>query len=97
MISLLIRDKETIRNNHRGRLDIMADILENSYGSMKKTYFMYRCNLSFRQLKYYLHFLTNRGLLYVVNEDSNPTPVYKITEKGKKFLKAYKNLMALMK
>jgi len=93
---LLIHNKRSTRNNHRGRLDIIADILENSYETTRKTYFMYRCNLSFRQLKYYLHFLINKGLLCVVDENANPAPVFRITEKGKRFLKAYRSLMALM-
>lgn len=93
---MLVRGKENARCNHRGRLDIIADILENSYENTRKTYFMCRCNLSFRQLKYYLRFLINKGLLCVIDENSNPSPVFRITEKGKKFLKAYRRLMALM-
>lgn len=59
---------------------------------------MYRCNMSFKQLKYYLEILLARGLLCMVTEgvDNNPG-FFKITEKGKAFLKAYKDLKALMK
>jgi predicted transcriptional regulator len=94
---LLNSNKENIRSGHRGSFDIIADILENSHENTRKTYFMYRCNLSFRQLKYYLGFLINTGLLSVVDEHSNPAPVFRITEKGKKFLKTYKNLISLIK
>jgi predicted transcriptional regulator len=59
---------------------------------------MYRCNMSFKQLKYYLEILLNGGLLHVVagNPDDNPG-FFKITEKGKAFLKAYKDLKSLLK
>ncbi len=85
-------------SSHRGRLDIIADILDASLGGVKKTYLMYRCNLSFKQLKYYLEFLLHKKLLHMVgdNKKSNPS-LFKITGKGKKFLEAYKGLKSLMK
>lgn len=59
---------------------------------------MYRCNMSFKQLKYYLEILLKGGLLYTVSEDVDNNPgFFKITEKGKAFLKAYKDLKALLK
>ncbi|MBS7632666.1 hypothetical protein KEJ15_03460 [Candidatus Bathyarchaeota archaeon] len=75
----------------------MADILEASHNGTKKTYLMYRCNLAFRQLKSYLNFMVRKNLLCMIieNGDSN-LDLYKTTEKGKEFLKAYKNLKALM-
>jgi len=98
LVNLLIQAKKRVSNSHRGRLDIIADILVASYGGVKKTYLMYRCNLSFRQLKYYLNFMLKKGLLQVVapSGDSNPG-VFEATDKGRKFLKAYKSLKALMK
>jgi predicted transcriptional regulator len=58
---------------------------------------MYRCNLSFRQLKQYSGFLTKKGLLCVVSEvEDAPHGLFDVTNKGKEFLKAYKSLMALM-
>jgi len=96
---LLVQDKKRSSNSHRGRLDIIADILEASNNGAKKTYLMYRCNLSFKQLKYYLVFLLRKGLLNTVVDDGNPNPnpgLFKITDKGKEFLKAYKGLRALI-
>jgi predicted transcriptional regulator len=85
-------------STHRGRLDIIADILNASFGGVKKTYLMYRCNLSFKQLKFYLALLLHKKLLQIVgdNKTSNPS-LFKITGKGKKFLEAYKGLKCLMK
>jgi predicted transcriptional regulator len=96
-VSLLIEDRKLPSNGHRGRLDIIADILEASAGTTRKTYLMYRCNLAFRQLKYYLEFLVKKGLITIITDDGDPNPdFFKITEKGKEFLKAYKGLKALM-
>jgi predicted transcriptional regulator len=94
---LLIETKKDSGNSHRGRLDIMADILEAAHNGTKKTYLMYRCNLSFRQLREYLEFMLRRGFLWTVNDINTDPSLYKITDKGKEFLKIYKNLKALMK
>jgi predicted transcriptional regulator len=94
---LLARIKKQ-SSSHRGRLDIIADILYASFEGVKKTYLMYRCNLSFKQLKFYLELLLNKKLLQIVrdNKASNPG-LFKITRKGKEFLEAYKGLKGLMK
>lgn len=98
LVNLLVQTKKRSSSSHRGRLDIIADILEASHGETRKTYLMYHCNLSFRQLKNYLDFLLRGGFIYSINEDGNPSPgLFKITEKGKEFLKTYKRLRALMK
>lgn len=94
---LLAQTRKRSGNAHRGRLDIIADILEASCSETKKTYLMYRCNLSFKQLKHYLVFLIRRGLLCAVADNGNfNSDRFKITEKGKKFLRAYKGLKALI-
>jgi predicted transcriptional regulator len=54
--------------------------------------------MSFRQLKYYLDFLLRKELLHAVVEDIGPDPsFFKITDKGKEFLKVYNGLKALVK
>lgn len=98
-MGLLIQDREHVSNGHRGRLDIIADMLDASSGGVRKTYLMYRCNLSFRQLKRYLDFMVERGLLQMIIQfdgDSNSS-LFKVTDKGRRFLKAYKSLMGLMR
>jgi predicted transcriptional regulator len=97
MVSLLVESGKSSSNSHRGRLDIIADILEASSCETRKTYLMYRCNMSFKQLKYYLDFLLRKELLHTI-EDVDPNPgLFKITNKGKEFLKAYKGLKALVR
>jgi predicted transcriptional regulator len=95
-VGSLMDNKNDSSNNHRGNLDIIADILGASDGGAKKTCLMYRCNLSFKQLKNYSSFLVGNGLLHVAKEEANDRTL-QTTDKGKRFLRAYKNLKALMK
>ncbi|MCK4669213.1 hypothetical protein KAT21_03740 [Candidatus Bathyarchaeota archaeon] len=94
---MLVNEKKRSRNSHRGRLDIVADILNASFGGARKTHLMYRCNLSFKQLKYYLELLLRIGLLHFADpsEGHNPS-FFAITDKGREFLEAYKGLKGLM-
>jgi len=95
---LLASPKKQSSSSHRGRFDIIADILGASFGGVRKTYLMYRCNLSFKQLKFYLEFLLHKKLLQIVSDNKTSNPgLFKITGKGKKFLEAYKGLKSLMK
>ena len=97
-MSLLIEPEGRISANHRGNFDIIADILDASCGGAKKTNLMYRCNLSFKQLKGYSRFLLGTGLLRLNGRTSkSDTATFEVTEKGREFLKAYKGLKALMK
>lgn len=80
-------------NSHRGRLDIIADILEVSRRKVRKTQLMYCCNLSFKQVEFYLGFLLERKLLCYADDDPC---TFKITNKGERFLQAYKGLLGLM-
>jgi predicted transcriptional regulator len=97
-VSLLIEPEGNISTNHRGNFDIIADILDASYGGAKKTNLMYRCNLSFKQLKGYSLFLLGTGLLRLNGRTSkSDAATFEVTEKGREFLKAYRGLKALMK
>jgi predicted transcriptional regulator len=96
-VDLLIRNGEQGSNNHRGRLDIIADILNASLGGTKKTHLMYHCNLSFKQMKSYSHFLLKQGFLRAVSDGNGSNDAtFEITSKGKEFLRAYKGLKSLM-
>jgi predicted transcriptional regulator len=94
----LIEAGKNISNSHRGNFDIIADILGASHGGVKKTYLMYRCNLSFKQMKSYSRFLIETGLLQInVNQGNGEGGLFEVTDKGKIFLKAYDSLTSLMK
>ncbi|HXX87648.1 MAG TPA: winged helix-turn-helix domain-containing protein [Candidatus Acidoferrum sp.] len=93
----MIKNGRREGNNHRGRLDIIADILGASRGGVRRTYLMYECNLSFRQLKSYSRFLIRQGLLRQLTEgESSRNRSLQVTEKGREFLKAYAGLKSLM-
>ncbi len=86
-----------IGSSHRGRLDIIANILVAASGGVRKTAIMYKCNLSFRQLEMYLDFLQERGLLNAFARRRSRTFVmFETTDKGMDYLQAYHNLSALM-
>lgn len=95
---MLAQARKHSRGRHRGSLDVIADILEASHVRARKTYLMYRCNLSFKQLEHYLDFLLKKKLLRAVVEDGDRNPgLFEITDRGREFLKVYKGLKGLMK
>ena len=97
-MSFMLESEGGVNSNHRGNFDIIADILDASYGGARKTNLMYRCNLSFKQLKGYSGFLVGTGLLRLNGRTSrSDVAMFEVTEKGREFLKAYRGLKALMK
>ena len=98
MVSFLVQVSKRVSRVHRGRLDIIADMLKASHGGVKKTYLMYHCNLSFRQLKQYLDFMLRKELLCEVDSnDGAVLSLFDVTAKGKEFIRAYSSLRSLMK
>jgi predicted transcriptional regulator len=72
--------------NYRGKLDIIADILQVAKENAKKTQIMYQANLSYKVLQRYLAKLIKASLICFENEKR----CYMLTNKGRKFLEAYK-------
>jgi predicted transcriptional regulator len=86
----------------RSRIDIMATILDEvrlSAEGLRKTRLMYRCNLSFKQLKVYLKLLEDKKFLSVMlaNNGIGNVKIYRITEEGRSFLTAYNELRNRLK
>ncbi len=81
--------------SNRSRVEIIANILLVASGGAKKTEIMYRCNLSFRQLRTYLDFLLDRNLL-VSLKSRKGSGLFQTTDKGKAFLRAYRDLKVLL-
>jgi predicted transcriptional regulator len=73
---------------YRSRTDIAAAILEIALDGSIKTKIMYKAFLSFPQLKEYLSVLEEKGLLEYLSTDHE----YHTTDKGKQFLKMYKDV-----
>jgi predicted transcriptional regulator len=71
--------------NYRGRLDIIADILNVVSGNAKKTQIMYQANLSYKVLQKYLAEIVEASLINF--EDKRRC--YILTVKGREFLDAY--------
>jgi predicted transcriptional regulator len=80
------------RMKHRNRIEIMNEILEAANGGgTTRTQIMYKAFLSFVQLREFLTVLTERDLLRYDGE----TQTFKTTEKGLRFLDAYKQFLSI--
>ena len=96
-ICLARLERALVNGGHRDCFDIMADVLKSTSNGAKKTQIMYSCNLSFKQLDAYVRFLIRKGLLKMqIKKESKEFHFFETTEKGKTFLKAYKNLKSLL-
>jgi predicted transcriptional regulator len=73
--------------NYRGRLDIIADILQVASQNAKKTQIMYQANLSYKVLQRYLRDITAASLISFKTTEQ----CYVLTSKGQEFLEAYKD------
>jgi predicted transcriptional regulator len=82
------------RKNNRGKIEIMADVLALSTSGIKKTHIMYRANLSYEQILYYLNHLLGKGLM--AQDVSDGALVYRTTEKGREFLACYSRMSDLI-
>lgn len=82
------------RKNNRGKIEIMADVLALSTSGIKKTHIMYRANLSYEQILYYLKQLLGKGL--IAQDVSDGALVYRTTEKGREFLACYSRMSDLI-
>lgn len=74
--------------SYRSRLDIIADILHVvGEGGVKKTQIMYQANLSYKLLTRYLAEVIETCLIRFERKER----LYRLTSKGKEFLKTYKD------
>lgn len=81
----------------RGRrtfLEIIASILDACRYGTRKTHVMYQCSLSFKQFAGYLDLLFEANLLLIDNDRKHS--VFRVSSKGKDFLKTYNSLKTLM-
>jgi predicted transcriptional regulator len=77
----------------RSNVKLMVDILEIALKGTGKTEIVYKANLNFKQVQKYLDFLIGKGLISV---SSNKRKKYRTTEKGKAFIKRYKETVELI-
>lgn len=96
-MSSLVQREKGVSLNHRGRLDIMANILSMATNGSRKTQLMYRCNLSFKQLEIYLTLLVAKRLLTKRGRNGiSDIVTYETTAKGYSFLQVYQTLNSLL-
>ena len=74
-------------SKYRNRVEIIADILNVVGDGALKTQIMYKGNLSYKLLTRYLREVIGAGLV-CAGERAN---IYQLTEKGKMFLKDFKD------
>ena len=77
---------------YRSRTEIVAMILEAARVGATKTKIMYKAYLSYTQVKEYIVFLQDNELLAY----EEGTQLYKISEKGYKFLQSYGEISELI-
>jgi predicted transcriptional regulator len=81
---------------NRNTIDIASDVLEAANGGTSKIQIMYRALLSYNQMKVYVNFLTEKGLLVYKNQQGEAHTL-RTTEKGLRFLEIYNQLKDMIK
>lgn len=89
------KSMEYRRGKNRGRLEIMYSILDSALSDVGKTRVMYKANLSYEQLTYYLSDLIRIGLIQAIEGDGRGMR-YRTTEKGRDFLLQYDNIAEIL-
>ena len=80
----------------RDRLDIIFEMLEyiDKHGNARITPLMYQIKISYSATKEYLNFLRALKLIEIVSEKPR---IYRLTQKGIKFLENMRELKRLVK
>jgi predicted transcriptional regulator len=77
----------------RGWVEIVEMILEICENGALKTHIMYKCNLNSNQIARYVQFLQNHKLIETEKYSPHSKRVtFRTTERGKKYMQAYKQL-----
>ncbi|HZA64121.1 MAG TPA: winged helix-turn-helix domain-containing protein [Nitrososphaeraceae archaeon] len=83
---------------NRSSIDIVSHVLEAANGGASKNKIMHRALLSYNQMKEYVNFLTQKGLLvHEYHQQQGEVQMYRTTEKGLRFLAAYNQLDDIIK
>ena len=80
--------------NNRGKIQIMADIVDLCKAGIRKTHIMYKGNLSYEQINRYLYELLEKELITQNLDDGVLT--YRATEKGRSFLQYYNLMLGIL-
>lgn len=77
----------------RSRFEVIYQILSFCQNPRQKTHILYRCNLSYEQLKKYMEFLVTGNLL---KKTENDRELYQATQHGEKFIGEYERLRRIL-
>jgi predicted transcriptional regulator len=85
-----MEDGERRRDRHQ----IAVEILEAARGGAKKTHIMYKCKLSYTQIRQYLPLLIEKGLLenLSVAEKRAVTQLFRTSDSGRKLIEDFRTL-----
>jgi predicted transcriptional regulator len=87
----ILRNREIGVNRRRSEMEIIASILNICRNNRSITKILHNANMSYKQLKNYIDFLIERGLLLKVGR------TYSTTKKGLMFLILWTNLLLVLK
>ena len=97
MSKLSSNGKPVLGWGNRGWLEINYTLLQVCETISLKTNIMNKCNLNSVQVEKYLRYLIASKLLETKKKSSRSKKYeYKITDKGKNYLKAFKNLIEIL-
>jgi predicted transcriptional regulator len=82
-------------NQRRSDVEIIAEMLRIGANGAAKTKIMYNANMSYSQMKKYLHFLIGQGYLDHINAGSLLV-TYQATEKGLNLLKCIDGFIEIL-
>lgn len=82
-------------NERRSDANIVVEILNAAWTGAKKTEIVYNVNLNFKQVQKYLDFLDGKGLI-ATDVSSGGKKIFRSTERGKEFVKRYKETVKLL-
>jgi predicted transcriptional regulator len=76
---------------NRTRNDILIDMLQAADSPITKTGMMYKCMLSYEQLKYYHEYLKEAGLI-----EQSERKKWIVTGKGRTFMERYNDAIKML-
>ena len=82
-------------NQRRSDVEIIAEMLRIGLNGAQKTKIMYDANMSYSQMRRYLHFLISQGYLDSVRAD-NLSVTYQATERGFNLLKSIDGFIEIL-
>lgn len=95
MLAISFTEQKYVDLKHRSKADIAAVILEAAVsGAVIKSKIYYRSYLTYSRLKGYMKLLIENRLIECFDYEDNT--VYRTTDKGTSFLRAYKDIRELI-